>query len=139
MLMSVLCRASHRPGDVVGAGGYGVVLCIFTRSLYTVVCARGERRQCALQAYRNTVPVPRHWSQKRKYLQGKRGLEKPAFRLPEFIEATGISEMRQAYQEKVCARAPAPCSFCMRRSRSLLLSMCYGVVRFICICYAADI
>ena len=54
-----------------------------------------------LQAYRNTVPVPRHWSQKRKYLQGKRGLEKPAFRLPEFIEATGIGEMRQAYQEKV--------------------------------------
>jgi len=34
--------------------------------------------------------VPRHWSQKRKYLQGKRGLEKPPFKLPEFIEATGI-------------------------------------------------
>lgn len=55
----------------------------------------------ALQAYRNSVPVPRHWSQKRKYLQGKRGIEKPAFRLPEFIEATGIGEMRQAYHEKV--------------------------------------
>jgi hypothetical protein len=41
------------------------------------------------QAYRNTVPVPRHWSQKRKYLQGKRGIEKPPFKLPEFIEATG--------------------------------------------------
>ena len=50
------------------------------------------------------MPVPRHWSQKRKYLQGKRGLEKPPFKLPEFIEATGISEMRQAYQEKVLAR-----------------------------------
>jgi hypothetical protein len=36
------------------------------------------------------VAVPRHWSQKRKYLQGKRGLEKPPFKLPEFIEATGI-------------------------------------------------
>lgn len=47
------------------------------------------------------MPVPRHWSQKRKYLQGKRGLEKPPFKLPEFIEATGIGEMRQAYQEKV--------------------------------------
>ncbi len=52
----------------------------------------------AAQAYRNTVPVPRHWSQKRKYLQGKRGLEKPPFQLPDFIEATGIAEMRSAYQ-----------------------------------------
>jgi splicing factor 3B subunit 2 len=53
-----------------------------------------------LKSYRNTVPVPRHWSQKRKYLQGKRGLEKPPFQLPAFIEATGIGEMRQAYLEK---------------------------------------
>jgi len=53
-----------------------------------------------LKAYRNTVAVPRHWSQKRKYLQGKRGIEKPPFKLPDFIEATGISQMRQAYQEK---------------------------------------
>lgn len=42
-----------------------------------------------VQAYRNTVSVPRHWSQKRKYLQGKRGIEKPPFKLPDFIEATG--------------------------------------------------
>lgn len=54
-----------------------------------------------VQAYRNSVPVPRHWSQKRKYLQGKRGIEKPMFKLPEYIEATGIGEMRQAYHEKV--------------------------------------
>jgi splicing factor 3B subunit 2 len=33
-------------------------------------------------------------------LQGKRGIEKPPFKLPEFIEATGISNMRQAYSEK---------------------------------------
>ena len=51
------------------------------------------------------MPVPRHWSQKRKYLQGKRGLEKPPFKLPDFIEATGIGEMRQAYQEKVLPRS----------------------------------
>lgn len=38
------------------------------------------------------MTIPRHWSQKRKYLQGKRGLEKPPFKLPEFIEATGIGE-----------------------------------------------
>ncbi|EIE19194.1 DUF382-domain-containing protein [Coccomyxa subellipsoidea C-169] len=64
------------------------------------VTAQDPRLLVYLKAYRNTVPVPRHWSQKRKYLQGKRGLEKPPFQLPEFIEATGIGEMRQAYQEK---------------------------------------
>ena len=49
-----------------------------------------------LKSYRNTVPVPRHWCQKRKYLQGKRGVEKPPFELPDFIAATGISRIRQA-------------------------------------------
>ena len=47
------------------------------------------------------MPVPRHWCFKRKYLQGKRGIEKPPFELPDFIKATGIMEMRQALQEKV--------------------------------------
>ncbi len=62
-----------------------------------------------MQAYRNSVPVPRHWSQKRKYLQGKRGIEKPPFVLPDFIEATGIGQMRQAYQ--VTLFAPGlPCT-----------------------------
>ncbi|KAF9604108.1 hypothetical protein IFM89_002783 [Coptis chinensis] len=28
-----------------------------------------------LKSYRNSVPVSRHWSQKRKFLQGKRGIE----------------------------------------------------------------
>jgi splicing factor 3B subunit 2 len=53
-----------------------------------------------LKAYRNTVEVPRHWSQRRKYLQGKRGIEKPPFELPEFIRNTGISDMRTAVLEK---------------------------------------
>lgn len=57
-----------------------------------------------LKSLRNTTAVPRHWSQKRKYLQGKRGLEKPAFVLPDFIEATGIGEMRSAYKEKEDAK-----------------------------------
>lgn len=46
------------------------------------------------------MPVPRHWSQKRAYLQGKRGIEKPPFKLPDYIEATGITDMRDAYLEK---------------------------------------
>ena len=52
-----------------------------------------------LKAYRNTVPVPVHWSQKRKYLQNKRGTEKSPFELPEYIRETGIMEMRNAMQE----------------------------------------
>ena len=35
-----------------------------------------------LKSYRNSVPVPLHWQQKRKYLQGKRGIEKRPFELP---------------------------------------------------------
>ena len=78
---------------------------------------------CISQSYRNTVPVPRHWSQKRKYLQGKRGIEKPPFQLPAFIEATGISDMRSAYHEKEEAkklkqkqrdRMTVRCTACLR-------------------------
>jgi len=53
-----------------------------------------------LKSYRNTVPVPKHWNQKRKYLQGKRGVEKHPFELPEFIAATGISKLRTTTQDK---------------------------------------
>ncbi|KXS19584.1 DUF382-domain-containing protein [Gonapodya prolifera JEL478] len=53
-----------------------------------------------LKSLRNSVPVPVHWQQKRKYLQGKRGIEKPPFELPDFIKATGIQELRQAVKEK---------------------------------------
>jgi splicing factor 3B subunit 2 len=53
-----------------------------------------------LKAYRNSVPVPRHWCHKRKYLQGKRGIEKPPFQLPEFIADTGISKIRQSVMEQ---------------------------------------
>ncbi|KAG3109793.1 Splicing factor 3B subunit 2 [Phytophthora idaei] len=52
-----------------------------------------------LKSYRNTVPVPRHWCHKRKYLQGKRGFEKQPFRLPEFIAQTGIAEVRDSVAE----------------------------------------
>ncbi|RUS79925.1 hypothetical protein EGW08_012313 [Elysia chlorotica] len=64
------------------------------------VTARDPRLLVHLKATRNTVPVPRHWSYKRKYLQGKRGIEKTPFELPDFIKATGIEEMRAALQEK---------------------------------------
>jgi splicing factor 3B subunit 2 len=53
-----------------------------------------------LKCYRNSIPVPRHWGQKRKYLQGKRGFEKPPFQLPDFIRNTGITDLRQAALER---------------------------------------
>jgi len=52
-----------------------------------------------LKGLKSAVPVPAHWAQKRKYLQGKRGVEKAAFQLPKFIEDTGISEIRGSTQE----------------------------------------
>ncbi|XP_050427617.1 splicing factor 3B subunit 2 [Adelges cooleyi] len=64
------------------------------------VTARDPHLLIQLKAHRNTVPVPRHWCFKRKYLQGKRGIEKPPFDLPDFIKRTGIMEMRAAHQEK---------------------------------------
>ncbi|KAK7909937.1 hypothetical protein WMY93_014621 [Mugilogobius chulae] len=68
------------------------------------VTAQEPKLLVHLKATRNTVPVPRHWCFKRKYLQGKRGIEKPPFQLPEFIRRTGIQEMREALQEKEDAK-----------------------------------
>lgn len=48
-----------------------------------------------LKSYRNTVPVPVHWSQKRKYLAGKLGHSKIAWDLPQFLLDTGIAEIRE--------------------------------------------
>lgn len=71
------------------------------------VTAQDPKLLVHLKATRNSVPVPRHWCFKRKYLQGKRGIEKPPFELPDFIKRTGIQEMREALQEKV--GHPPPC------------------------------
>lgn len=64
------------------------------------VTARDPKLLVQLKSQRNTVPVPRHWCFKRKYLQGKRGIEKPPFDLPAFIKKTGIMEMRASLQER---------------------------------------
>ena len=53
------------------------------------VTASDPRLLVFLKSYRNTVPVPRHWCHKRKFLQGKRGVEKKPFQLPEYIAQTG--------------------------------------------------
>uniref|UniRef100_A0A7N4V838 PSP proline-rich domain-containing protein n=1 Tax=Sarcophilus harrisii TaxID=9305 RepID=A0A7N4V838_SARHA len=64
------------------------------------VTAQDPKLLLHLKATRNSVPVPRHWCFKRKYLKGKRGIEKPPFELPDFIKRTGIQEMREALQER---------------------------------------
>ncbi|GMR58532.1 hypothetical protein PMAYCL1PPCAC_28727, partial [Pristionchus mayeri] len=64
------------------------------------VTSRDPFMLVALKAYRNSVPVPRHWNAKRKYLAGKRGFERPPFTLPDFIQRTGIMEMRESLWEK---------------------------------------
>ncbi|KAJ9461884.1 Pre-mRNA-splicing factor sap145 [Diplonema papillatum] len=53
-----------------------------------------------LKSCRNSVPIPRHWCHKRKYLSHKRGFTKPPFELPSFIAATGIARIREAYLER---------------------------------------
>jgi len=53
-----------------------------------------------LKAYKNTVAVPKHWAQKRKFMQLKRGTDKMPFSLPDFIEATGISKLRAQTRER---------------------------------------
>ena len=49
---------------------------------------------------RNTVPVPSHWAQKNQYLQGRRGQVRDPFKLPDFIESTGISHIRNVEDER---------------------------------------
>lgn len=49
-----------------------------------------------LKSYRNTVPVPSHWGQKREYLSHRRGMEKAPYELPSYIAETGIATLRSA-------------------------------------------
>ncbi|EUC56930.1 splicing factor 3b subunit 2 [Rhizoctonia solani AG-3 Rhs1AP] len=67
---------------------------------WTDVSAADPRMLLHLKSYRNTIPIPAHWSAKRDYLQGKRGIEKPPFQLPAYIADTGIATMRDAVKEK---------------------------------------
>ncbi|GAA5852131.1 hypothetical protein JCM8547_000169 [Rhodosporidiobolus lusitaniae] len=64
------------------------------------VSANDPRLLVQIKSHRNTIPIPQHWGQKRDYLQGKRGMEKPAYQLPSFIADTGIATQRDAVKEK---------------------------------------
>jgi splicing factor 3B subunit 2 len=67
---------------------------------WTDVSSSDPRLLIAIKGAKNVIPVPMHWSLKREYLSSKRGIEKPPFALPKFIQETGISEMRDAVLEK---------------------------------------
>ena len=67
---------------------------------WTDTSASDPRLLVHIKACKNVVPVPAHWSLKREYLSSKRGIEKPPFALPKFIQETGIAEMRDAVLEK---------------------------------------
>ena len=67
---------------------------------WTDTSASDPRLLVHIKSYRNVIPVPSHWSLKREYLSSKRGVEKPPFALPKFIQETGIAEMRDAVLEK---------------------------------------
>jgi splicing factor 3B subunit 2 len=64
------------------------------------VTSSDPRLLVLLKSTRNTVQVPRHWCHVRKYLQGKRGIEKVPYQLPEFIAETGIAKIRDALLEQ---------------------------------------
>jgi splicing factor 3B subunit 2 len=67
---------------------------------WTDVSSTDPRLLIAIKGSKNVIPVPTHWSLKREYLSSKRGIEKPPFALPKFIQETGIAEMRDAVLEK---------------------------------------
>ena len=64
------------------------------------VTAKDPKFLINLKCTRNSVPVPKHWNRKRKYLAGKRGFVKPPYDLPAFIKATGIGELRDAMKDQ---------------------------------------
>ncbi|KAF1844612.1 DUF382-domain-containing protein [Cucurbitaria berberidis CBS 394.84] len=67
---------------------------------WTDVSSSNPTLLIAIKGAKNVIPVPTHWSLKREYLSSKRGIEKPPFALPKFIQETGIAEMRDAVLEK---------------------------------------
>ena len=64
------------------------------------VTAADSRLLVHLKSFKGTVPVPRHWMQKRKYLQGKSGHEQSQYELPASVLATGIDKVREAIKDE---------------------------------------
>jgi len=54
----------------------------------------------AMKSWPNTVNVPTHWNSKRRYLAGKRAIDRGQFKLPPHIADTKIAEIRSALLQK---------------------------------------
>ncbi|GFW68645.1 putative splicing factor 3b subunit 2 [Trichonephila clavipes] len=52
-----------------------------------------------LKASCNNIIIPQHWCFKRKYSQDKSGIEKLAWKLPDFIKPDGIMKVRRSSRE----------------------------------------
>ncbi|GFV15345.1 splicing factor 3B subunit 2 [Trichonephila clavipes] len=52
-----------------------------------------------LKASSNIIIIPQHWSFKREYSQDKRGIEKLAWKLPDFIKRVSIMKVRRSPRE----------------------------------------
>jgi splicing factor 3B subunit 2 len=80
------------------------------------VSANDPKLLIEIKSHRNTIPIPQHWSQKRDYLQGKRGIEKPAFQLPsqssspKFGRASWRPSLTNVCTDLVQASLPIPAS-----------------------------
>lgn len=68
------------------------------------ITARDPLLLAHLKSLPNSVSVPVNWRHKRKYLQGKRGMEKLPFKLPDYIEETGVSAVRDAESDANAAK-----------------------------------
>ncbi|GFS96038.1 hypothetical protein TNCV_4278111 [Trichonephila clavipes] len=53
-----------------------------------------------LKASSNIVLIPQHWSFRCEYSQDKRGREKLAWRLPDFIKRISVVNVRQLLRER---------------------------------------
>ncbi|ODV79604.1 DUF382-domain-containing protein [Suhomyces tanzawaensis NRRL Y-17324] len=59
------------------------------------VDARDPFMLVAMKSQPNAIQVPDHWTAKREYLSGRKGMDRMPFELPKFIRDTGIQDMRQ--------------------------------------------
>ncbi|GFY52725.1 uncharacterized protein TNIN_147521 [Trichonephila inaurata madagascariensis] len=57
------------------------------------------QRKVNLKASRNIILIPQHWCFKRKYSQGKSGIGRLAWKLPDFIKRNGIMKVRRSMRE----------------------------------------
>ena len=92
------------------------------------VTGRDPRLLLALKAARNSVPVPDHWNATHKYLQRIRASDKVPYVLPDYIEATGISRVRQAFLEAEESKSMAQQARDRMRAKLGRLDMDYQVL-----------